>query len=211
MNNKKIELRYNKISGYNRKQILNNIKTKIINDGGKILKYGELFEIKAYTNDTNTEKAKQIENLPSIFSYGYGYGGDELKFILNGFYYEISYDENPFFPIIFRKIKINENGEYIGKRYCESNEDYNEKSYNKNKTFVFSFGYDNLFKICTAEEIDELAQHHYNQIKSFLFALPESEIYNDKKRVSNYYNNGYHYEKIFDKTPCKINLIFEEV
>lgn len=206
-----IETRYNKIDGYNRKQILNNIKNKIKADGGKILKYGKLYNIKAYTNDTNPERIEKIENLPALTCYGYGYGGDELRFINGEYYYEISYDENPFFPITFRKIKINKNGEYIGRRYSDSNEEHNEKSYKKSGDFVFSLGYDGLYKVCTAEDIEEMAKYHYNQIKNFLYNQKESETYNDRKRIQNYYNNSYHYETIYDKTPCKIEMIFEEV
>ena len=208
-----MEKRYFKLNSYNRLRVLNEIKKMIVNDGGKILQYGKQFEIHATTLEMDEQKRKKIESLPPVKYYGYGmnWGGMELKFVFNGYFYDIDYDGNPFFPIHFKKVKVNANGEYIGKRYVDTNEEYNERQWKKDQTFVFSFGYDDFFKICDDNDILEMAEYHYQQIKDFLFKLPESEVYNDRKRVPNYYNSGYHYERIYDKTPQKIDMVFEEV
>lgn len=202
-----METRYCKISGYNRTRVLNEVAKMIEADGGEIL-HGDRVIIlyKAYTNEQNEQRRKAVDELPPVekWSYKFGCYGDTLSFVLNGYFFNISYDDNPFFPITFTKIKIDENGGYIGKRYSDSNEELNERQYKKDGSLAFSIGYDNLFKICNNDEILSMAKYHYEQIKKSVINGRESEIYNDKRRVKNYYNSGYHYERIYDKTPCNI-------
>ena len=203
-----IETRYGKISDYNRTRILNEVSKMIEAEGGKIL-HGEReqYYFKPYTMETDEQKRKTVEELPPVKKWAYKYCsyGDTLSFIFNGYYYNISYDSNPFFPITYTKIKIDENGGYLGKRYCYSNEELNEIQYKKDGSFAFSICYDNLFKICNNDEILSMAQYHYEQMKSAIIKGRESEPYNERKRVKNYFNGGYHYERIFDKTQCNIH------
>lgn len=201
------ETRYGKVSDYNRTRILNQVKQFIIADGGTIIDNDMIvYQYKAYTMETTPAKRAAVENLPPIMKTGYKYcgSGDTVKFILNGYYYSISYDDNPFFPITFSKIKIDENGDYIGKRYCYSNEPINDRQYKKDGTFAFNIGYDRLFCICSDDDIKEMAKYHYEQMKTVIIGGRESEIYSERKRVRNYYNGGYHYEKIYDRTKCNI-------
>lgn len=202
-----IETRYGKMSDYNRTRVLNEVAKMIQQDGGEIL-HGDRVKImfKPYTMEENEQKRKTVESLQPVEKWAYKYCGygDTLSFIYNGYYYNISYDDNPFFPITYTKIKIDENGNYIGKRYSYSNEDLNEKQYKKDGNFAFSIGYDGLFKICGANDICKMAQYHYEQMKTAIINGRESETYNEKRRVKNYYDNGYHYERIYDKTPCNI-------
>lgn len=202
-NNLHPEKLYFSLNTYNRARIIEQIKKIIVADGGKILisKYAKLIEVHLQTFNATKEQRARLEMLPPLLVCGLGcFGSLSLAYIKNGFCYYISYDENPFFPIVFNKIKVDENGNYYGKRYLYSNEPINEKSYKKDGVFALSLGYDDIFGICSDEQIKDLAEYHYNQIKNVIENGRESETDTEKKRVPNYYNNGYHYETIFDRS-----------
>ena len=200
------EKRYYTLSTYNRVRILEQIKKMIISDGGTILQYkhAKAIEINLQTFDATKEQRAKLKTLPPLVVCSLGYGCPSLHYIKNGFYYYIGYDDNPFFPIVFNKIKIDENGVYYGKRYLYSNEPINEKSYKKTGALALSLGYDDIFKICDDEQIKDLAEYHYNQIKNVIENGAESETDSEKKRVQNYYNNGWHYETILDRSKRNI-------
>lgn len=202
-----MEKRFVKVSNYNMTRIIEEVEKLIVNDGGKILENKKPYqmELECYTNETNPQKIEKLKTLPTIISnqlsnYFVSYS---MYFVIDGYYYYVSYDDNPFLPMTFGKIKIDDKGNYQGKRYLESNESINEKAY-KNDDVGLSICFDNLFKICDDEEIKEMAKYHYEEIKRYIINGKESEIYNEKKRVSNYYNNGWHYERVYDKTQCNI-------
>ena len=105
-----------------------------------------------------------------------------IKFKLNGIYYYFQFDENPFFEHIYTKARLNNNGTTYSEVYIE----------NLNpETWLF----DCLFKSdCSNADIIEVANLIYNQLVSA--PLGESVSETIRKRVPNYYNNGYHYELI---------------
>ena len=166
--------------------------------------YWEKFEMEIMTRDDDPDKVKKLkEACKNIFALRGDCGeGLSLDFMLDGFYYHISYDENPFFPLMYQKIKVNENGDYIGARFLYSSEDLNDRSWKKEKKLCFSFGYDNFFKICSNEDIKELASYHLEQIKNEIIKGVESASYCDqyhpKNKTYNIYNLG---DKFYSKRP----------
>ena len=167
------------ISNFNRKRILKEVEELIVADGGVVLRgrYDEEIEI-------------CCKDLQSIKTFGEWL---HIYFILDGYFYNVSMDDNPFFPALYEKIKIDENGEYIGKRYLEETENG-----------YISMCYDSIWKEMTDEEIKNHALKTFEEIKKEIINGRESTPYTEKKRVSNYYNNKYHYETITDKTRCNI-------
>lgn len=108
-----------------------------------------------------------------------------LVFILDGFYYSINIDENCFFEHSFIKTKVTEKNEYSKNAYSE-----------KIKT---AFVFDELLKADhTTPEASEARKEAAENIYNFITNAPENDRFKDtyRKRVPNYYNNGYHYETI---------------
>ena len=189
MANTPTEKRYCKIDVYNRLIVLKEIRKELANMGATLLKRGyyKKYEMEVYTNDTDADKIEKLKReCKNIFVLRGGCGeGLRLEFILSGYYYYISYDSNPFMPIMYQKIKIDENGKYNGARYLYSSEDLNKKSWKEKKELCFSFGYDNLFKICKSEDIKEIALYHLEQIKKEIIAGFESGTYTDQHHPKN--------------------------
>lgn len=176
--------RYCKLSTYNRLLALKEIRKQLAKMGATVLipGYYELYEMETYTNEDNAEKvAKLKKDCKNIIVLRGDYGeGLQLQFILNGFYYYISYDENPFMAIMYQKIKIEKDGSYKGARYLYSSDDLNDKSWKERQELCFSLGYDNLFRICNDEEIKEIATYHLEQIKKELIQKgKEAQTYSD--------------------------------
>ena len=175
--------RYCKLSTYNRLLTLKEIRKELLKMGAVVLmpSYYEKYEMEVYTNDTDTEKAQKLKDQCKNICVLRGECGEglSLSFILDNFYYHIEYDENPFFPITYSKIGIDKDGNYTGARYCYSSEDLNDKSWAKNKTLCFSFGYDDFFKICDKKTIKECAIYHLKQIKKVIINGRESASYCD--------------------------------
>jgi len=193
-NNGTIKERWLKVCEFNRALTLAEIEKELIKEGATILtnKAKENIIFHVYTNDDDPQKQERIKNL-SMMARAYDLTGFclSLTFVFDGFYYEISYDDNPFMPITYRKIKVDKDGSYQGARYLYSSEDLNNKSWKEKKELCFSFGYDNFFKICSDEEIKELAQYHLKQIKKELFKGPESASYVDQYHPRNKVYNIY--------------------
>lgn len=193
------------LSTYNRLETLKEIRRELAKMGATVLipSYYELYEMEVMTRDDDTDKVKKLkEQCKNIFVLRGDCGeGLSLDFVLNGFYYHLSYDENPFFPCMYNKIKITNEGDYFGTRYLYSSEDLNNKLWAKNKTLCFSFGYDDFFKICTDETIKECATYHLEQIKKEIVEGSESSSYTDqynpKDKRDNIFNSskGFYYNK----------------
>ena len=206
----KTDKRFCQLSDYNRRLVLNEIENILVNNGGQIVinTLQSNITYKCYTNDTRQAMKEKIESLPMIQRINYSTSsGDRLRFILNGYFYEISYDSNPFFPITFSKIKIDQDGNYVGKRYVDSNESINDRSFKKNGSSAFSICYDNLFKLCSEAEINEMAKCHFEQINNVVINGAESSRYSERKRCRNYYSSSYHYEIVYDNTKCNVFAI----
>lgn len=190
------------LSTYNRLQTLKEIRKMLAEEGARVLipAYYEIYEMEVMTRDDDTEKVKKLkESCPNIKVLRGSCGeGLSLDFIKDGFYYHFEYDENPFMPATYNKIKIDTEGNYTGARYCYSSEDLNNRSWAKNKTLCFSFGYDDFFKICDSATIKECASYHLEQIKNEIIKGPESASYIDNYHprnalynIFNYKNNKY--------------------
>lgn len=120
---------------------------------------------------------KKINNAPVVSSFA---DWHYIKIHLNNVYYYLQFDDNPFFPFYFNKIKLDNNNSYSGD-YCMEEL--------KKEDWLF----DCFFKAGAAhEDIKEAANLIYNQ----LMIVPFSIQYKEKKRVYNLYDNGYHYEYI---------------
>lgn len=163
-------------------------------------KEDHLLKVEANNNERFAEKkAAVIKNIkadleelqnaaattPAIETTFTTWCGHSIRFVLDGIYYYFSMDDNPFFPAIINKIKLDSNNSYTG-TYCS---DSIEK-----KPFL----YDCIFSFnCCNEDIKEMAYQLYN----FLLLAPMSKRYieREKKRVPNLYNGGYHYETIVKK------------
>lgn len=190
-------MEFRKLNTYNRLRIISALEKLIEEKGGKILrsKYDHSIEIKCYAGiDASEELQKKIESLPIITCCG----SLHLFFLLNGYYYSFEMDDNPFFPIHYKKIKVNNNGEYIGKRYIYTTDD------NESDTLEIHLCYDAIFKVIDDKVIEILARDFLKNLDGYFTKGKENSCYKEKKRVSNYYNNGYHYETIYDSTKCNI-------
>lgn len=205
-----METRYTRLCNYNIYRIIAEVKKLIIAEGGEILTDRTPHEINVerYTMETDAQKRANIDALPSLVVPSISATSlysPTIYYVKDGFYYYISYDDNPFFPITYSKIAIDSNGNYNGSRYIYSSDDINDRAWKKSNEIVFSIGYDAIWKIIDDETIKELAQDHYNAIKTYVENGRESQRVSERKRVNNYYNNGYHYETIYDNKPHSIH------
>lgn len=103
-----------------------------------------------------------------------------ITFKLNDIYFVFSADDNPLFPVHYCKTPITDNK--INKdAYFEEIKD-------------FYFEDDIWSSHCPQKVIDNKADEIFN----FMLSAKNSGIWRDTKkvRVSNHYNNGYHYETI---------------
>ena len=106
-----------------------------------------------------------------------------ISFVLNGIYYYFQVDHNFLFPFHYQKTPVVNN-----KR---SRDAYLEES---KKEWV----YDSLLSCdCNEEIIEESANALFNE----LITAKNSGIHKEKsrRRVPNTYNNGYHYETVYEK------------
>lgn len=218
MKNQEQKQRFIKLCEFNRILTLAEIEKELLRMGAQILTNDkeELIRFNVYTNDDNEQKKNAIKDLALVTRAFDCVGcGLSLQFIYDGFYYSFEYEENPFFPIMYQKIKIDESGNYNGARYLYSSDDLNNKSWKARKELCLSFGYDNFFKICTDEEIKELAAYHLEQIKKEIFTANESASYIDQyhpknkeynifKSDKNYFNDYFLREKTAEEIAHKI-------
>ena len=119
--------------------------------------------------------------------------GSSVSFEIDGTYYYVSFDDNPFFDFHYHKIKLNDKGKYVGEYYCDN--------------FPKSWLVDSLLSHNVTEE--ELYAAAVNIMKT-LFSMRYSERVRHTKRirVSNIYDNGSHME-IVDATDKKERAPYE--
>lgn len=123
---------------------------------------------------------QSIPNLITVTHTSY------ISFVMNGFYYSFSLDDNPFFPFYYMKTPI-ENGTYSGDACLENA----SKSWAVNA--LLGFG-------CPQSEIETAAQ----AILALLLAAPLSTLRHDTKRtrIPNTYDSGSHFENVPVKECC---------
>lgn len=103
------------------------------------------------------------------------------SFVLNGEYFYVEFDNNPFFDFHYHRIPLNANGKYVGTYFSD----------NLNKSWV----YDCLFSHNVTEE--ELNDVFEKLVDTILNAKQSNRYYNrEKHRVPNRYDGRYHYEWI---------------
>ncbi len=131
--------------------------------------------IKEYTAEI--EKLKAIKNDPVRVDRTY------IQFVLGDIYYYFGFPDNPFYDNYFTKTPVI-NGEKYS-RNCYGTKD--------NKEWLF----DSFWRVnCSQDDIKEAA----NLIFNMLINSKLSEKYRDgkKTRIPNFYDNGYHYETIYE-------------
>ena len=197
------EKRFLKVANYNLAIIIDLMKSILKEQGAEILEKGKKeYLYIPYTNEENKEKIKKVNALKPLKANSLY---NSLYFVLDNYYYYIEYNDNPLFPIYFSKIKVNENGEYKGKRYLYSSEEINDREYKKTNKIAFSIAYDKLWTICTNEELLELAKDQLKQIEKWVINGAESERY--RRRCRQYYDNNkyYYYATLYE---CSIINIY---
>lgn len=112
-----------------------------------------------------------------------------ISFILEGVYYYLEINDNPFFPHYYQKTPIKD-----GKRSQDACLDDIRR--------ISGFGaFDSFLAAVPPSDITEDRKEAANMIFNALVKAENSLIRRDshKTRVQNTYNNGYHYETVFDK------------
>lgn len=127
------------------------------------------------------EKLKVINNKPKKILFK-----NYIQFVLNDVIYYIQLQENPFFDDYIQKEKVEKDGKYYVVKYNHYME-HLSKDWIENGNNITSF-----YQALTSQKIKKLANNLYKQILS----CPFSEIVTNKKRIQNYYDDGFHYEKI---------------
>lgn len=129
-----------------------------------------------------------------------GWCGLYCGFIINHNYYYYQLDDNSFFEGLFQRIKLDEGFFYVGARYVYTEIDLfknNESLQSAIKINYFN-GFD-CWKKYSNKTLLKYARIYYKEYftKYFLNINDAARVY-EKRRVSNYYDNNYHYEKIYD-------------
>lgn len=136
---------------------------------------------------TEIETLKAVENKPVKTNYP-GY----IRFILDGFYYSFTYSESTF-NYVCSKTPVRNDGTILDNIYSE----------NVSRAFWDGISDNKLFqdKKAYKKAIKEAAEILLNSLKN----NPVSGVYREqtRKRVSNTYNSGYHYETIYSKDKYK--------
>ena len=173
-----MEKRYLRNFAYHQVNVVNKIADIIKSKGGVIVTYRPLkkedisiYEI--YNRD--------IETLPKVETPYYGCFATYIKFIYNGYVYYVEFPSNIFESIC------------VSKRECE-NFVTTQRSY----MTTLKSSREIMDKMYSAKEYntsmyEEIAEEILSEITSMKLSL-----YVEKKnvRVSNVYNNGYHYESV---------------
>ena len=128
-------------------------------------------------NREKLEAAQARENGPYTTTCN-GY----ISFALDGMYYSFDTDRNPFFDFHFWKTPIRD-----GKR----SRDACGENFDKSEWLTD----DMITRSASSADIREAANIIFNR----MLKAPKSEIRRDstRRRVTNTYNNGYHYETVF--------------
>jgi hypothetical protein len=121
-------------------------------------------------------RVKEKPETSYVFLDGY------TNFILDDDYYYFQIDDNPFFPFYYTKTPI-KNNKYSKDVYMEESK----------KEYL----YDCFFEENPAQEdIKEAANILFNELTNAKYC--EKSRHFKKIRVSNTYDAGYHYEKVYD-------------
>lgn len=193
-----MERQYRQLGTYNRMRIITAIEKILVENGCKILRthFDKPLEIQCYTSlDAPKDVMEKVDKLPIINVFGEHL---HLNFMHENYYIHFEFDDNPFFPTHYIKIKVDENGNYIGKRLGYTTDD------NMKDTLDVTLDYDGIWKVIDDEIIEAMAQDFYDKIKDYIKYGKENEIDSVKRRVRNCFNESYHYETIYDKTKCSI-------
>lgn len=155
-------------------EAIHNVQDKI--DRASTLEPNE--KIDAVIADWKAEKEKYeaINNEPIKVTHTL-----YISFVLNGFYYSYSMDDNPFFPFHEMKTPVRDNKYSQDACFEEA-----DKSWQWDCFFMMG---------CSKEDIKEAA----NLIFNHLLKMNPSIIRRDgnRRRVPNTYNGGYHYETVY--------------
>ena len=170
------------INTYKVKKIYNRTPQEIIRDNNELIEKAKEKNIK---NDfinkkiTEYEEAKEHinESIVTVFT-------NYINFVIDDVVYYFQFDDNPFFPYY----KIKEKAEKKENYYLVKHNYYIEEIEEKLKNDII----DIIYNYLSDEEIKKIAKDIFNYLINCKF----NEIVTDKKRVSNLYDNGYHYEHI---------------
>lgn len=215
-----MEKRYLKNWDYNCARLLDCLKTIIENNGGKVKEFPK-YEIVNRTVDHVIEECKEkialyekymektivdekfkteLQEYKNKLEKAINFNNKPLElpiyhqivFVLDNMYYSYVLDDNPFFDFILWKTQVIENHQYA---VC-----LGEIVENKEWLFDSFFRFD-----CTTDDIKESANMLFNILVKFPSCKLDKE--KEKKRVPNYYNNGFHYE-IIEKPVQKKKIDF---
>ena len=171
----KVERLYPRLANYNMLRVIEKMKDLYKKEGAKILTCCDhLIEAKPRTSlDASEEHQQAVENLPIIKVLGYKYTGFSYSiiFVKDGFFYKVTYNDNPFFPVMFQKIEVSEDGSYTGKRYVESAEEHVKEG------TLLTMAYDQIFGICDDATIEEMAKDQLERIKKVVINGKDSVSY----------------------------------
>lgn len=187
---------YFKLADYNRARIIIALRELIRKSGGILIfsKYEKPYRLHAVTAERSSKETReQIEALPAVDWFGHDWAGGTMQYVKNGYYYSVSFDNNPFFPTIYGKIKIDGQGNYSGERSYFSSANLTSKD---NGELLLAF--DAQWGICSEDTIQRLAASIYRDIINRVEGGEECPTWSQRKRVRvpNTYNRGYHYEYI---------------
>lgn len=200
-NEKKKELFY-RVCEYNRLFILNYCVNQLKKSKNFINVNKYVKKIKFYSR-TDLFNGDVIYNKQSFTTNNFSDYGLYLSFIYNNNYYYFQIDNNPFFEGIFYKITLLEN-KYVGRRYCYTEKDLFKEELRETIKINYFNGFE-VFTKYSNKTLLKYAKIYYNDyfVKYFL-NIREAERVSEKKRVSNYYNNGYHLERVYDNRQYNI-------
>ena len=160
---------------YNAALVRSELAKIVINNGGNVKPTKTAI---ISNRSVDNESLKGINNEPiKVTHLTY------INFTIDGVYYSYSVDDNPFFPFYIYKTPIKD-----GKRSADA------AGVEDKKEWLF----DRFLKMnCSKSDIVEAA----NIIFNMLINSNNSPIIRNsrRQRVPNTYNNGYHYETIYNK------------
>ena len=150
------------------------------------------------------EEYRELERLQeaapvihSRFATRHGLCAGSINFVLDNVYYLFSFADNPFFPDIYQKIKVTDDGEYYGRYYVEELAEEGNKDY-----FL-----DELWTPCASVECIETVAHYiFDRLMSKPCGAPVVE--KERRRVPNTYNDDWHYETIIKSNNEKHKIDF---
>lgn len=98
---------------YNLARVLNELRSKAVESGAKIVKdcnkHGTLVETTSDWKERDVEKRNKVE--VDCITY--------FSFVLDGIKYYVEFDHNPFFEFHYSKVKVDENGKYSNDYYID--------------------------------------------------------------------------------------------